>query len=689
MKRIFTLLFLLMTAATAFGQMRYFYGNLSGTNEVPPSGSTASGIVVVRFNTTTKLLELFGNYNTLSANISGSHIHVGSAGLNGPVIVQLANTGGTSGTLTGIGTLTAPQEDSLLNGKLYANIHSTTFTGGEIRSQLLATTVGQTEFVNARIQSAQEVPVNSSTASGIANALVDKTTNKVYLTGNYAGLTTNISASHIHLGAPGVNGGVALSLINSGSTSGTLHAEGTLTAVQIASLATGGGYVNVHSTTFAGGEIRGQLTGFSQQRFFAGRLSGTNEIPANGSTATGVVIVRYNMDTKELELTGDYQGLTGTISGSHIHVGSAGINGPVIISLTNTGGSFGTLTGTGTLTVVQEDSLLNSKLYVNIHSTSFLGGEIRVQLMPGSIGATEFLRGMLQASQEVPTNASTATGSATVFLDRVTRQVFATGNFAGLTSNVSGTHIHRGQVGFNGPVIINLAFSGTTSGNFSGTQVLSQVLVDSMINGLAYVNIHSANFPNGEVRAQLGDLVLPVKLAYINGYKDKQKIILNWESVTEVNVKHYEVEQQNTITNSWIRKATITATGIANGSKYKAEDLPENYDQSYVNYRLKMVDKDGRFSYSPVVKINLGKSGLSLSITNNPVKNSLNYLVTGSGITAKSEVVIIDQNGKSVYRAVVGGMANNSINTSLLSNGVYTLIVQSGNERVQKRFIKQ
>jgi hypothetical protein len=47
----------------------------------------------------------------------------------------------------------------------------------------------------------------------------------------------------------------------------------------------------------AAGEIRGQLTTLSQQRYLAGALSGANQVPPNTSTARGTVIVKYNTET--------------------------------------------------------------------------------------------------------------------------------------------------------------------------------------------------------------------------------------------------------------------------------------------------------------------------------------------------------------------------------------------------------
>ncbi len=690
MKKIFTLSMLLLLAVAGFSQMRYFYAPLSGTNEVPSNSSTANGMVLVKYNLSTRLIEISGNYNGLAATITGSHIHTGAAGANGAVIIQLTNTGGNTGTVTQTATLTAGQETDLLAGNLYANIHSGTFTGGEIRAQLLATTAGQTEFVNARIQGAQEVPPNGSTASGVANAIVDKTTNKVYVTGSFSGLTSAATAAHIHVGAVGANGGVVLGLVVTSATSGTIHGEGTLTASQINSIATGGAYVNIHNSTFAGGEIRGQLNSFGTQEFFGGRFSGNNENPSNSSPATGTVIAKYNMATRELEIVGDYQGLSANISASHIHLGSAAINGGVIFNLTNTGGTFGMLTATATLTAVQEDSLLNNKLYANVHSSSFPGGEIRTQLFKTASGSTQYFKNNINGAQEVPANASPATGNVTVIADRVTGQTYVTGSFTNLTNNISGSHIHRGQTGVNGPVIINLTNTGNTSGNFSGSQILSAALVDSLTNGFAYVNLHSApSFTGGEIRGQLGNLVLPVKLAYFNGYKQNDQVVLNWQTLSELNEKHYEVEQQNTTNNTWVKRTTVAAISGSTSNTYKANDVPVDFNQTFVNYRLKMIDKDGSFEYSPVVKINFNKKAATVSIVGNSVKNVLNYRLSSNSNNSKATVNIIDQNGRTLHREVVGVSANHSIDIAELANGVYVLLVQIDGEQVVNRFIKQ
>ncbi len=684
---LFSLAFMACTAS--FGQLRYFYGALSGANEVPANASAGSGIVLVKLNTASNTVELFGNYTGVSANVTGSHIHQGAAGVNGGVIVNLTNTGGTAGTLTGTGTLTDPQETELLAGNMYVNVHTSAFPGGEIRAQLTAVADGDGLMLNARLQGSQEMPPNPSVATGEANVLLERSTNKVWLTGKFASLSSNISNAHIHVGRTAINGGVIIGLtFTPGGTSGTLHGSGTFTDAQEDSLINARTYVNVHSVSFPGGEIRGQVTTFSQQQFFGGRLSGANEVPANGSTARGTVIVRFNTATNELELTGNYEGLSANISGSHIHNASAGSNGPVVVNLTNTGGSFGVLAASTTLTDPQETALMNGEMYVNVHSSSFPGGEIRAQLLPGTSGETQYSQVLITGLQEVPANLSTATGLAAVMVDKITGQMYVAGGFTGLSSNISNAHVHQAAVGTNGGVVVPLTFDGTTQGSVSGSQVLTPVQVEAYMNGLFYINIHSVNFPGGEIRGQLGNLVLPVKLAYFNGYRQKNTAILLWEAATEVNAKQYEIEQQNLETGAWMQKAIVPAKESSRAA-YKAEDLPTFYNQSFANYRLKMVDKDGKSAYSQVVKINFAHEESGIILMKNPVSNSLNFVVNGLQSTQKADVSILDMNGRKLNRTVISGGGNQQINTAALSGGIYMLQVQVGNEIMVKRFLKQ
>jgi len=123
----------------------------------------------------------------------------------------------------------------------------------------------QLVLFEAHLSGLQENPPNLSPATGFATASLDLSTDFFTFNDSWTGLTTPSTASHIHSpGAPGVNAPVIIPFTAAngfvaGTTSGTVSYSGTLTSTQASQLLDGLFYVNVHSTTFPGGEIRGQL----------------------------------------------------------------------------------------------------------------------------------------------------------------------------------------------------------------------------------------------------------------------------------------------------------------------------------------------------------------------------------------------------------------------------------------------
>src|SRR5205085_7590699 len=107
----------------------------------------------------------------------------------------------------------------------------------------------------------------------------------------------------------------------------------------------------------------------------------------------------------------------------------------------------------------------------------------------------------LTGAQETPPNNSPATGSATLLLspDETNARVSLT--FSGLTSAETDAHVHGpGGLGVVAPILFPLP-----SGNVSDFLItLTPTDVTNLKNGQLYVNVHSSNFPNGEIRGQLG-----------------------------------------------------------------------------------------------------------------------------------------------------------------------------------------
>jgi hypothetical protein len=124
-------------------------------------------------------------------------------------------------------------------------------------------------------------------------------------------------------------------------------------------------------------------------------LTGAQEVPANTATAIGIMDVTYSKETRILNWSVTWSGLTGPVTLMHIHgVAPAGFNAsPVLniiaganaLALPNailypaTGKFSGTMLCDGF--VVKEQDLLNGLYYMNIHTTANGGGEIRAQIV--------------------------------------------------------------------------------------------------------------------------------------------------------------------------------------------------------------------------------------------------------------------------------------------------------------------
>ena len=137
--------------------------------------------------------------------------------------------------------------------------------------------------LRASLRGLNEVPPTTSRATASLKATLDEDAQTITFTLDFANLTANPSAAHIHFGPPGVNGGVmvffcgggaqpACPAATTGTVTGTIGAANVIgPAAQgipagdfadvVRAIRTGNAYANMHGTTFPGGEIRGRVTG--------------------------------------------------------------------------------------------------------------------------------------------------------------------------------------------------------------------------------------------------------------------------------------------------------------------------------------------------------------------------------------------------------------------------------------------
>lgn len=510
-----------------------FRAYLAGRNEALPVVSQASGEVTAILDG--NQLEVAGFFSGLEgaydATIAGgAHIHMGYAGENGGIELNLTpnlSAGLRSGVFEGSAntfTLTDEQADALMSRRFYVNIHTTAYSSGELRGQLLPEAE---EYYYINLLGTNEVPAVFSRGHG-ALAL-ELNGEELTVSGSFSGLEGDFDASvaggaHLHLALPGQNGGIAIGLdatTGAGLRSGAFEAAGntfTLDGDQLAALRERLLYANIHTTAHPGGELRGQVAHAAARAVFRAHLSGANEVPAVTSAATGVVQAEVIGDS--IVLAGSFSGLesdvnTNIAGGGHLHTALAGSNGGVAIPLnlsldiSQRGGFLLPSTNGFPLTGGLASAMFERGLYVNIHTLDNESGELRGQLLPE---AQLVLTGVLSGAFEVPALASPASGA--VKAELMGNRLTVSGSAGGLGSAINtaiagGAHLHLGAVGTNGPVEFPLVpdistdMTGATFSAGLNTFELSDEQVAAVANREYYVNIHTLENASGEVRGQL------------------------------------------------------------------------------------------------------------------------------------------------------------------------------------------
>ena len=249
---------------------------------------------------------------------------------------------------------------------------------------LLGASTLHAETYGAVLTGSQESPPRDTPGFGRATVTLDAARTTVTVDVFVTGLTTPITGAHIHGEAPpGTNAGVVIGFDQ------TRFANGRLTQTFTIDKALGDRiaanpqlyYVNVHTSQFTGGEVRGQLTLVDDVLKLVADLRGSNEVPANASTVVGTALITIDSANN---LTFDISA-PGILSptASHIHNAPAGSNAGVFLGFpgTFTGGRLRGTIPNADAAQIAAIRANPANFYVNVHTSAIPGGEVRGQLV--------------------------------------------------------------------------------------------------------------------------------------------------------------------------------------------------------------------------------------------------------------------------------------------------------------------
>ncbi len=264
---------------------------------------------------------------------------------------------------------------------------------------------------NATLTAAQESPATTSTATGAAIVLYNVATNNLDLIISLNNFPNTITDVHVTEGAVGTNGtdivhlDPSLFTRNGNTVTATILSRAYPSPGKPLTLLQNGAYLNINTTAFPAGEIRGQL--IAQPKRLVANLTVAQEqaaFPAVNLTGAnladfGGAVMLYNPGTNRISLRVSVYNFHNVLNNSHFHEAPPGVSGPVVVPLGNNANAGGYTNVNGyidgsfdipyTGTNPDPIKLLTGGAYLNFHSTTFPNGECRGQIrasdeLPGS-----------------------------------------------------------------------------------------------------------------------------------------------------------------------------------------------------------------------------------------------------------------------------------------------------------------
>ena len=238
---------------------------------------------------------------------------------------------------------------------------------------------------------------------------------------------------------------------------------------------------------------------FSASATYDVELNGMQQVPMNMSTQMAMATVEVDEELMLLRATVDVSGVEG-VSAVHIHDGDIGRNGDVAFGLEMTSDGTYTLAETSITSDLIAD-LEDGDWYINVHTESFGDGEVRGQIVSDDMAIVTF---MLDGTQEVPAVSTMADGYGYALVSTATYDLDLVIYTEDL-DNASAAHIHTGRAGMNGDVLVALEQSMDDMTMWmtpDGTMIDEDTLA-VLVSGGHYVNVHSPDFPGGEIRGQI------------------------------------------------------------------------------------------------------------------------------------------------------------------------------------------
>ena len=417
-------------------------------------------------------------------------------------------------------------------------------------------------------------------------------------------------------------------------------------------------------------------------------VTGTNcGLDGYGTPIAGITV---DYDNQRRDITTPDMGadeFTATYSGTLAGVAAAAVCENKNVSLS------GTTYATGSCNLIAR--------VLPIGGGSAVGGKINVcvtlDATPLSFNGEPYVQRHLDVEPAV--NAATSTATVTLYFTDAEFVAYNTnnpvwpklptvaggGNADPLRANLRVTQFHGTPTG---------GLPTTTPGNYAGTRVLINPGAANVVWNGSYwaVTFAVTGFSGFYVHSTIYETPLPITVNYFTGIKQGSNHLLNWKVTCNSTARATMILERSADSRNFNVINSVTADAVRCNQPFDYTDAQPLKGMNY--YRLKMIDDNGKISYSGIVALLNAVKGFGIiSIAPNPVTNGSFKLNVASAQASKMELTITDMQGRVVSKqsiAVIAGFNSLPMHVNNLAAGTYSLQAGMADERSRViRFVKQ
>ena len=223
--------------------------------------------------------------------------------------------------------------------------------------------------------------------------------------------------------------------------------------------------------------------------------------------------------------------------------------------------------------------------------------------------------------------------------------------------------------------VVNIYLGGSITGGNGGAKLV--------FPSASYSGPFSTTGPYYFSNSGSGAGLLPLTLVSFYSSQQNQDVILYWRTENEENINSFEIESSGNGNSDWQSLETIPSMAAdVNSYSYSFTDHTKKNGDRY--YRLKIVGRDGKYTFSKVLSITSSQTG-TISISPTLVNGSMNVTLPESDPV---RVSIYNTYGQLVKTFINGSEVFN-MDVSGLTRGVYFLKAFQGKKLYVAKFLKQ